>query len=159
MEPLIDTTRNEPIRCMKENTLDVACANCVSASSTDASDDSLGTMRTCTLDILPAPSQDRDALRLDHEENSTCTTSSSPSGTKSPLEQQLGRFEEYVRPVLELFNLPQLPTSVLSIIWAEVAPYQVSCTRVSVNLICEFLLCLCVSMYCSKRLYYMFVDV
>jgi hypothetical protein len=106
----------------------MGCATCIGASSTNASEDPLGTSsfsRACTLDTLPGPSQDGDALRVEHE-NHIDITSSLPSDIESPLEPQLVRFEEYVRPVLELFNLSQLPTSVLKSVWTEVAPHQVS---------------------------------
>ncbi|KAG0613832.1 hypothetical protein M758_6G132500 [Ceratodon purpureus] len=123
MEPLIDDTSKEPLLRTKDDSLDVGCVTCIGASLTDASEGPLGTSTSssaCTFDILTGPSQDRDILRVEQEN----IASSLLSDTESLLEQQLVRFEEYVRPVLELFDLPQLPTSILKSIWTEVAPYQ-----------------------------------
>ena len=149
MEPLLDNLSNGPLFCTKENALD-GCATCIGAGSADASEDPRGTStfsRACNLDVVPGTSQEGIALRVEHEENNADITSSLHSGAGFPSEHQLVRFEEYVRPVLELFKLPQLPASVLSSVWTEVAPYQVTnYTCVSVNSICEFLFDLRISM-------------
>lgn len=68
------------------------------------------------------------AMGQDFGDEDTCNETSVHSSERSSFEQQVARFEEYVRPVLELFSLPPLPVSELRSVWTEVAPYQVSST-------------------------------
>lgn len=134
MEPLINSTSNEALPITEENMGRVTCT-----SSTQASEHSLLTSTfssICHLKKLPGSSLDENARSSEREETSRVVDfeaelvekiniSNLTSRTDCGFEQQLVRFEEYVRPVLELFNLPPLPTSEVKSVWTEVAPYQV----------------------------------